>query len=281
MIDILIKKSQVIENKISFNTNKPDINLTNIIYIIQKNDIVYIGNTTGSIQKYIEDKFTQYHASHYYTEQIKTKDANNYLAELILKFQPINNKNLPANDKYISNNMAKQNYFISKVDFKKSYKEYGGIKYRSALYMEKIIFDDIYGISQKYHKDMPKIGTLINIQLDIDKIGFNYSQYHQEYKSFLNNEGNSVEQITHVKLSAKEEYSKILKLREQAYEVIQLIDSENFIVVNNKKEKKHLNVNDHKYFSQNTYSKQSWLRAPSDYDIDELKQQSFQKNNNA
>jgi len=277
MFDKIVKKNQVISEKRVFTPDEKDEDFTNIIFILNDNDIVYIGRTIKSIQSYLEEKFSKYHATHYYTEQVTTKDANNYLAELILKFQPINNKNIPQNNKYISNSMAKQDYFIDKRDFRKSFNEHGGIKYRNALYLKKQIFNDVYGLSEKYNQDMPKIGTYINMTIDAERIGLNVNLYNQEYSMFNDENGNKVEQITHLKSSAKEEYNKMLELQQLAYEVIQLLDSENFIAVNSSGEKKRLNANEHKHHLQADNNASSWLKAYSSYELDRLKSLYFEE----
>lgn len=271
MINTIEKKNQVTQLKAPI---KKDINDTvNIVYILNDDDIVYIGRTSQGVLKFVDEKSSKYHATHYYSEEIAAQDADNFLAELILKLQPIYNKNIPKNNKYISNSIAKESYFIPKIEFRKVFNEYAGIKYGNLLYLEKKLFDDIFAISEKYHQDMPRIGTLINTIDDAKRIELNVNCYIQQHHSFKNEDGNKVEQFIHLKTSAIKEYSKLEELQRLAYEVVEFVDSENFIAINHDtNDKKKFNAKDfYFYIDSLSNDNHTWTKLPPNYDIETLK----------
>lgn len=199
-----------------------------IVYFMHDRDIVYIGKTSN-VFEYVHERKDKYSATHYNTEKVSIDNADNYLAEMILNIKPIHNKNIPKNTKYISNNQAKDKYFIHKPDFRKVFNEHGGVQYKSLLYIEKQIFDDIFA-KEPYHEDMPKIGRRVNLVSDIDKAPI-CLHWGNEFRFLKDEEGNDVEALVDAKPDWKQNYKNMTYLQENEYEVINLIDTETFEAV--------------------------------------------------
>ena len=259
-MDILKKKQDIISKRIEKPKDKEDGNHTTMVCLLNDNDIVFVGKTSLELLKYVIEKKSKYNFTHYYSESILTNEIDNFIAELILEMQPIYNKNVLKNTKYISNNFAKEKYHIHRADFRKVYNEFGGYKFGSTLYITKQLFDDIYAISEPYSIDMPKVGTFINLDTENypkNIYAYGMGGYSQEYDSFSNEKGNTVEQITHVYSTPKEDYDALQSLLEESFEVVELINSETFEVFNHKtKLRKEINVSD------------DWFKTPDGYTVE-------------
>jgi len=224
-MDIIKKTQELVAKRIDINSSEPDTVKYFIVYLLNGEDIVYIGRTSNA-QEYLEEKKKKYSFTHYSIDEVDSTAVDNYLAETILSFQPIYNRNIPKNTKYISNNLAKQKYFISKLEFRKIFQEYGGFKYKSSLYIEKKIFDDIYA-QEPYHENMPKIGNFINLKVDYNAAPINIHGGHV-IDTLYDKEGTEVQALRDFMPNYKEEYKNLNYLEGKEYEVVSLIDSSTF-----------------------------------------------------
>lgn len=236
-MDIVRKTQEIIKNKINIQTKENETIKYFIVYLICNDDIVFIGKTSN-ILEYIEERKEKYSITHYSFEEIEKDKIDNYMAEVILELQPIYNNRVPNNTKYISHNVAKKDYFIYKTEFRKVFEEYGGYKFKSSLYIEKKIFDDIF-TQIPYHEYMPKIGKKILLLDDYKLAELNLGG--GTVRDILYDEsGNPVEAYRDYIPNYEEEYRKLKFLEEKEYKVVALIDSHTFQAVNYNNEKKIL-----------------------------------------
>lgn len=261
--DILKHTQLILDNKIEINKQEPKKKYF-LVYFLHNDDIVYIGRTLD-VKVYVEERKVKYSATHYYFEEVAASEIDNYLAFLILEIQPIYNSQINKNSKYISCNTAKLDYFIDKTSFKKVYKEYGGYKFGSSLYIEKQIFDDVFA-KVPYDKDMPKVKTRILLVED-------YIQYQLDSTCgvvqdiLYDKESNPVLAYRDYKTDYKKESENINILENKEYQVINLINSNTFEAMNHEGKKITLCANDyiplghyHK-FNKNVVYTNKWISA--------------------
>jgi hypothetical protein len=270
MLDKIKKHEQVVSAKQKiFNAEKND-DIVNIVFVLHNDDIVYLGRTQGVPAVYAFEKSKQYHATHFYYEQVSASDVDNYLAELILKFQPMYNNRVPKNTKFISSHLAKEKYFISKAEFKKIYKEFGGYKFNTLLFIEKKIFDDVFAISQPYHENMPKLGTYINLQKDY--LLYPLDLREQDHNRYINEDGAIVDEFINYPENPEQKYKNLQKLQELKYEVVQHLDSIHFKAINQEGVAVVLSAGD---MCNYDCSHGNWGKFLNDWNIEAIKESYF------
>ncbi len=226
MIDKLKKQQQISSLKITIASEEKGEDVVSVVFILNNDDIVYIGRTQAEPSVYVYERFKKYHSTHYYYEQVPLLDADNYLAELILNFQPMYNNRLPKNTQFISNNFAKEKYFIPKVEFRKVYKEFGGYQFGNQLFIEYKVFDDVFAISEPFHKNMPKVGVLINLRKDY--LEYQLDLGYQDYNSYTTEDGSRVQEFITHSSNPEQQYKNIQMLQELSYEVVQHLNPTQF-----------------------------------------------------
>ena len=246
MIDFNKIKDKVIENKIVIPRKDNSIKYKSIIFFLNGNEIVYIGKTEKKILEYVIERSNKFQSTHYFTELVELNDFDNIMAELILTIQPINHNKIPKNTKYISHHKAKEEYHISKTEFKKYWKEYNGLLFRKTLFLEKKVFNDIF-LKLPYSSNMPKIGTLINTIEDIENTPIDEYGQNQNYSKEKTKDGKIVETlITTYDVPIKQNYNNLQTRLKHSFEVISLLDSYRFEAYSKYKNIKRIfNVNDH------------------------------------
>jgi len=265
-VDIIKKAQLVLENKISFVPIEESEVRHFIVYFIFKEGIVYIGKTTNALQ-YILKKQDSFQFDSYYIEETFGDIVDDILAELILNFQPLHNVNIPINTKFISNSIAKSKYRVDLRQFKKMFNEYGGIQYRTALYVEKQIFDDILGLVP-YHRDMPKLHSRINLKKDYLQAPQSGMNSGLVYQTLYESDGKPVDALVQQYPDYKQHYEHIMYLINHEYIVTKLLDSENFEAhCYGKKLKIRLNANNYDNNYGEIQHENAWIKGVNEYDL--------------
>lgn len=264
-----IRKS-INEKKIKILSNNMISKHTHIVFLLNGRDIVYIGKTKETVEKYVYDKQKKITSTHYYSELINDEDIDNTIAEYILTIKPLHNKQVPKNTKYISNNQAVKLYFISKAEFRKHWKEHGNIKFGDAFYLEKKIFDDIFALPNPYHLNMPRINALINDLHDIKLTPINVFEDKYEYDRQETIDGKIIEtnKITHG-VDIEKNYNNLNIRLKHAYKVTNLLSSTTFEAYSEyKNETKISKVED---------KKKTWDKTPDLLERERIEESYFKK----
>jgi len=239
MIDFDKIEDKVIQNKIISPKENGNIRYVLINFFLKNNEIVYIGKTEKENLEYLIEKSNKFSCTHYFTEMVSESEADNILAELILNIQPSLNQRVPNNTKYIAHPKAKELYHIGKNEFKKHWKNNGTLKFRTILFLEQKVFDDIFAIPEPYHKDMPKIGTFINTTDDINNTPLYISQQYYD-----------------MEIPLEDDYKNLQIRLKNSYIVTNILDSTTFEAYS-----KHKNIT--KKFIVNS---DEWGLIPDKYD---------------
>lgn len=113
------KLEDILEHKQNINPSSSHNDIYKIVYLINSDDeIVYIGKTQSTPSVYAAERAGKYSAEFFYSKDISGSVVNEYLAEMILEYQPKFNNKIPNNKKFISSNTAQSLYFVTKEDFK-------------------------------------------------------------------------------------------------------------------------------------------------------------------
>ena len=266
IVDVIKKSQLVLENKISFVPIEVSDVRYFIVYFIFQESIIYIGKTTN-VSLYILKKQDFFQFDSYYFEETFGDIIDDILAELILNFQPLHNANMPANTKFISSSIAKSKYRIDLKQFKKVFKEHGGIQYRTALYIEKQIFDDIFGLVP-YHPNMPKLHSRIILKKDYLQAPESGMKSGFAYQTLYESDGNPVDALVQQRSDYKQHYEHIMFLINHEYIVTKLLDSENFeACCYGKKLKIRLNANNYETNYGEIQHKDAWIKGINEYDL--------------
>lgn len=235
-MDIIKKKAQVLDTKILVNVK--ELKKEYVVYLINNQDIIYIGKT-GEYAKYIVEKADRYIFTHYAIEEFLGNSIDDYVAELILNIQPINNKSVPKNNKYISITQCKNKYGIYASKFKKIWNEVGKqLEINKIKYIETQIVQDYTGIFKEYHKDMPKRNSrIILIKDKKDIVGDGWGVI---VKTLYNDEGEAVRAMVDEEIDWNEAYKNYIHNQKHYLYVNQIIDSEIFEATNKEFTKKYM-----------------------------------------
>lgn len=168
-MDILKKQEDILKKKVCIKEKSIEEAESFVIYLIDANNIVFVGRTKEEIEVYINKKRKSIHATHYSVERVKDSEIDNYMAELIMKIQPIYNNKIPQNTIYISENQAKEQYHLGRREFKSVCRENNPMTFGNQVFMKKNVFDDIFAI-EPLHKLMPKIGSTVLVADDNGKL---------------------------------------------------------------------------------------------------------------
>lgn len=272
VMDVIKKRNEAIENKTLLDGLSTAPSNYVVFFLNGSDDIVYIGKKTGTkhdVELYVLERAEKYFAKAYYSELIEYDDLDNALAERILAFEPIFNKSIPRNNRFISINQVKEKYRISKREFSQMAKRHGSYTFGSMIYILKSVFDDEIGKSQPYHKNMPKDGATIVL---IDKMDVDYmvkrSSYWDGYlddriQSIEENsmeDGSSVTTITTTLSSPDKVYERLQRIKERIWRVSNIIDHERFEITKD---------GIRKTLSMDGFSEE-WVKAPSWDTIEEI-----------
>ncbi len=240
-MDILRKSQEILKNKIEFNRVDKEISTIYIIYFINNDDIVYIGKSADH-KKYIEDKKDNFLFTHYSLEKVNVDIADNYMAELVIKLEPINNKAIPKNTKYISAYSAKEKYGVYKPEFKKLWNSEGEkLTFNSNIILEINIIQDATGQFKANHPDLPK-QHVSNIIFTEDYMPLPHGGH--EFKTLFDKDGNEVNALVDIKSTWKEMYDMYMHNYDKQMNVHKIIDTESFEAMDNKGKKYTLYAKD-------------------------------------
>lgn len=171
MIDILKLCDKVNKNKKEIAIVEVPKQMTNIVYLLNGESIVYI-TKTQNVELWLIQNSKKYFSTHYFSEMIFSDIADDELATIIMALQPLYNKALPQNStKYISKEVALKRYRIYKREFDKICKEVPYLMFNDAPYLEKQVLDDLLGGIKRYEVNMPKINQRI--------VPFSRTQYQE------------------------------------------------------------------------------------------------------
>lgn len=242
-MDIIVKKKDIVANKspyVSINTTNSK---TYILFLLNDdNDIVHICRTIDFHEK-LKEKKTKILFTHYSVEEIDTDIANDYLAELIIKFNPFGNTSVPSNNKFLSHHQAKEKYRINKTEFKKIWKEHGDkLMFEDRYYIEAKIIQDALGQFEEYHKDMPKVnGKYIILKKNI----LSYESFGGlELQTLYNEDEEPVEAYADAEIDWQEIHDRYMHNQNHALNVTEVIDTVNFIAEDKDGKTYSLNAND-------------------------------------
>lgn len=271
-MDAIKKKAEVIDNKKNLNGINSSPAKYVVYFLNASDDIVYIGKKTGTmhdVELYVMERAEKCFSIAYYVEMIEYDDLDDALAERILAFEPIFNKAVPANNRFISINQAKDKYRIGKREFSQMAKRHGSYTLGSMIYILKSVFDDEVGQSQPYHKEMPKEGVKVVLiaDMDIDYMIKNYGSWSY----FLSNRAQSIEEssiedglrittIIDSSVPTDELYGRLKIIQKRMWLVSHIIDHESFEITKDgaKKTLRMLGFGE------------EWVKAPSWDTIEEI-----------
>lgn len=240
-MDSIKKRAEIIDNKKSLNGINSSPAQYVVYFLNSSDDIVYVGKKTGTmhdVELYVIERAEKYFSIAYYVEIIEYDDLDDALAERILAFEPIFNKTLPTNNRFISINQAKDKYRIGKREFSQMAKRHGSYTFGTMIYILKSVFDDEVGQSQPYHKEMPKEGGSVVLIADMDVIDYQVKHYGHWYH-FLSNQMQSIEEtstedgsrittIVNSVVPADEVYERLQLIQKNMWHVSHIIDHESF-----------------------------------------------------
>lgn len=228
MTEISEIKTEVTNSKIKIPSKNNDTESKPIIFFLDETDIVYIGKTDKNILQYVIQRSKEIKCTHYYTKFIDKNKIDNLIADLVLGLKPYYHTSLPVNTKYISNTKAKELYHVSKIEFKKHWKEHGKMQFGNTLFLEKKIFDDIF-MMEAYNKNMPKIGTLLNNIEDYNNLPINLDGIEEKFSSTEQDDGTMVQVIERKYTDKSYDNYQNLKLRiKHSYVVTNIISPTSF-----------------------------------------------------
>ena len=239
-MDIFKKKSEIISNKRNVAGVENSDNDCIVYFLNDSDDIVYIGRKDGTdneVVTYVVERADKYSAVSFYSERIVKENANDAHAERVLIFEPIFNKNVPQNDKFISINQAKEKYRIGKRDFGRMAKQHGSYSFGSMIYILKSVFDDEIGMSQPFDKNMPKEWNEI-IFLNGENYGFMATKngYWDSYlydrkqnmEESVSDDGSLITTITEPPFNVQASYNRLQNILNNLWTVSKIIDYQTF-----------------------------------------------------
>ncbi len=271
-MDAIKKRAEVVDNKKLLDGTNCSPAKYVVYFLNTSDDIVYIGKKTGTmhdVELYVLERADKYFSIAYYAEIIEFEDLDDALAERILVFEPIFNKSVPANNRFISINQAKDKYRIGKREFSQMAKRHGSYTFGTMVYILKSLFDDEVGQSQPYHKEMPKEGWKVVLIADMD-IDFMIKKYGS-WSYFLNSRIQSIEEsniedgsrittIIDSSVPADELYERLQIIQKRMWVVSRIIDHESFEITKDGAKKTLRMIG----FGE------EWVKAPSWGTIDEI-----------
>jgi len=101
------------------NTNVSSLATRGIYFLFNENKIVYVGQSNGNILHRIVSHMDTKVFDSFNTISCSYEDLSILEAEYILRIKPAYNKNIPSNNKWVSKNIAKKEYGMSKHIFNK------------------------------------------------------------------------------------------------------------------------------------------------------------------
>jgi hypothetical protein len=278
-MDIFKKKAEVVGNKKSVKGIENSGSDYIVYFLNDSDDIVYIGRKNGTdneVVTYVVERADKYFAVSFYSERIAQENPNDAHAERVLMFEPIFNKHIPQNDKFISINQAKEKYRIGKREFGRMAKQHGSYSFGSMIYMLKSVFDDEVGMSQPFDKNMPKEGNKI-IFLNGEDYGYMvttrgyWDSYlynrKQSMEESLSADGSLVTTITESPFNVEESYNRLQDILNNSWTVFNIIDYKTFIAKKG---------NDKMTLSASEYGI-IWTGAPSFFTQEDINSKYFQE----
>ncbi|WP_428739826.1 hypothetical protein [Sulfurimonas sp.] len=228
-MDVNYKLKQLQNSKVAYTKELSEQDFIYVIYMFNKDSVVYIGKSSNYI-KYLSDRSEKLFFTHYAIEEVNTKEADNLIAEMVFKLNPMGNQ-YPKSTKYISHNQAKIKYNLNKDEFKKLWKQQTEqLQYESQMILEVEVIQNYTGQLQPKHPYLPKEGELILLIKDEDE------DYYASWNSYSDSiafdlDGNEID--VKVKSYTKDELQIIdQKYKYKSYEVDEIIDHETFTAYN-------------------------------------------------